>query len=115
MGTKVSANSVAALTPWKPGQSGNPSGRPKTDHVLIAALEAAVDKDALAVKVVELAMAGSETMIRYIYDRLAGKPVERHEAKLEYEIDETAKHLAEAYGVSIEEVRARARQIARGT
>jgi hypothetical protein len=29
---------LAGLTPWKPGQSGNPSGRPKRDESITAAL-----------------------------------------------------------------------------
>ncbi len=112
---KVAEVSLANLIPYTKGQSGNISGRPKTDHVLISALEAAVDKDALAQKVVELAMNGSETMLKYIYDRLAGKPVERMEAKLLYQVGERAEELARAYGLSVEDVREQAKQIARGT
>ncbi len=101
--------------PFPKGVSGNPGGRYQTDHQLITALEAAVDKDALADKVVELAMAGDVTLIKYIYDRLAGPPVQRFEAKLLHQVGERAAELAKAYDLSPEEVRDRARQIAQGT
>ena len=68
---------------FRKGQSGNPSGRPKKDRGLITALERAVDKDALAERVVSLAMAGDSTLLKYIYDRIEGTPTQRIEFSIE--------------------------------
>ena len=69
--------------PFRKGQSGNPSGRPKKDRELTAALERAVDKQALAERVVSLAMAGDSTLMKYIYDRIEGTPTQRIEFSIE--------------------------------
>jgi hypothetical protein len=74
-----------------------------------------VDKDELAAKAVSMAMAGSETMMMYVYNRICGSPVQRHEAKLETQVDNIARIMAKRYGMSEEEVRARAKAIATGT
>lgn len=64
--------------PFKPGQSGNPAGKPKgTRHKTTLAIEAILDGEAegLTRKAVELAMAGDITALRLCLDRLA--PVRR--------------------------------------
>ncbi len=101
--------------PFEKGVSGNPGGRPKKDRALTAALERVVSKTVLAEKVWEAALAGDTAMQRYIYDRIDGSPVQRHEAKLQSQVDETARILAERYGMSVAEVQARARALAAGT
>ena len=89
MGVKPAANSGLTAKakprgrPFRKGQSGNPSGRPKKDRGLITALERAVDKDALAERVVSLAMAGDSTLMKYIYDRIEGTPTQRIEFSIE--------------------------------
>ena len=71
---------------WQPGQSGNPSGRPKlglalTD-VLREHMEASEEgdrvprKQRLAEKLYELAMAGNVSAVEYILNRLDGKPTQ---------------------------------------
>lgn len=68
------------LIPWKPGQSGNPSGRPKTKpfkEAIRRAVEAAgtdTEKlDRLATALYAKALEGDVSAIREIGDRLDGK------------------------------------------
>ena len=62
------------LTPFKPGKSGNPSGRPKgarnkTTMAIEALLEG--EADALTRKAIEMAKAGDGPALRMCLDRLA--------------------------------------------
>ena len=59
---------------WKPGQSGNPSGRPVgARHKTTLAVEALLDgeADTLTRKAIELAQAGDLTALRLCLDRIA--------------------------------------------
>jgi hypothetical protein len=75
-------------TRWKPGQSGNPSGRPKKLHITDA-IRAELEREgpdgipndeAIARVLVELARAGNMDAIREIADRTEGKPRQRIES-----------------------------------
>lgn len=68
--------------PFKPGQSGNPGGRPKS-RALTDALEQTIDKHELAEKLWALALSGDMQAIKYIYDRIEGTPTQRHEFSIE--------------------------------
>lgn len=63
-----------------PGESGNPNGRPPRGEALTEILRSRVDKDAIAERLVALAFGetkeGDMAAIKYIYDRLDGKPIE---------------------------------------
>lgn len=64
--------------PFKPGQSGNPAGKPKgTRHRTTLAIEALLEGQATALtqKALELALDGDMTALRLCMDRLA--PVRR--------------------------------------
>lgn len=64
--------------PFKPGQSGNPAGKPKgTRHKTTLAIEALLDGQATALtqKAIELALEGDMTALRLCMDRLA--PIRR--------------------------------------
>lgn len=114
-GNGASVSLLGASTRFQKGQSGNPGGRPKKDHALIEALEKAVDKDKLAGKLWSLAMSGDLPAIKYIYDSVAGLPVQRHEAKLRYEVEEQARALAKQHDMSEEDVMKQVEGILRGT
>ncbi len=65
------------LTPWQPGQSGNPKGRPKQAFSITELLRKKVTEDPQPYidKLVWHALhEGSETSLHYIFDRLDGKP-----------------------------------------
>ena len=97
--------------PWKKGESGNYSGRPKKDRALTAALEAAVDKQELADKLVELAMGGDMMAVRYIYDRIEGSPTQRHEVDAET-VQRAMERLAEDAGLDLAMLRRDTEEIA---
>lgn len=73
---------------WKPGQSGNPGGRPKSaGPTLTDVLREQLDlykvqtpeglmnaKRALARKLIQLALVGNIAAIKYVYDRCEGRP-----------------------------------------
>ncbi len=125
-------------TRWKPGQSGNREGRrveqralalalPEThesvaERRLTAALAEKVDVDGMATLLLALCyglpffgIMPSLPAIKYVYDRIEGLPVQRHEAKLQSQVDETARILAEKTGLPVEEIVARAKALAAGT
>ncbi len=70
------------LVPWQPGQSGNPSGKPKDPQTLTGILAQLIDKHAIAERLWEIAN-GEKTRpelrleaIKYIYARIEGSPVQ---------------------------------------
>lgn len=78
-------------TRWKPGQSGNPSGRPKKLHITDA-IRAELERkgpdgvpndEAIARALVEMARAGNMDAIREIADRTEGKARQRIESAIE--------------------------------
>ena len=78
------------LTPWLPGQSGNPNGRPKgARNKTTLAIEALLDGEAetLTRKAIELAKGGDLTALRMCMDRLCpprkDRPVSFELPKLE--------------------------------
>jgi len=80
-------------TTWKPGQSGNPNGRPPrgetlTDILRVKLRELTVKgkngkrieaKEAIMITLLNLAMSGDLRAIQYVMDRVDGKPVQPQE------------------------------------
>jgi hypothetical protein len=69
---------------WKPGQSGNPGGRPKkrlVDECLEELLEAADSKEAkaLAIKLLAKALTGDTKAAQLVAERTQGKPSQKVE------------------------------------
>ncbi|GHU72439.1 hypothetical protein FACS189450_10230 [Spirochaetia bacterium] len=70
---------------YKPGQCGNPNGRPRKGKTLTEALEKYANKrvggvsnrDALAKTLFDLALVNKDVAaIKYVYDRIDGRPRE---------------------------------------
>ena len=65
---------------FKPGQSGNPAGRPPKEKVFTNAMEAIIKKnpkimEAIAAKMLQMAVNGNMDAIKEMADRLEGKSV----------------------------------------
>jgi len=89
---------------YKPGECGNPKGRPKKADAMTDILKgelgtlslvddkgkAVPAKQAIARKLIDLAMNGDTPALKYIYDRIDGKPRESidldHSGELRYTI-----------------------------
>lgn len=62
---------------WQPGQSGNPAGRPPKGEALTDVLKSKINKEEIADKLIEIAMEkGDLAALKYIYDRVDGRPKE---------------------------------------
>jgi len=88
------------LTPFKPGQSGNPEGRPKGSRNLSTILKAMLEEevlddsgvkkpfqDIIIAKLVKLARDGDLKAIQEIYDRVEGKS----QSNIKVEVNEPIK------------------------
>ncbi len=120
----VAANSTTTATrknglgkPFKPGQSGNPDGRPKTRQ-LTDALRELVKPGELAAGLYKLALKAKEPAIRlaatkYIMDRIEGTPLHRSEVTID-DVRETARRMAREQGEDEEAAVREAEAIFRG-
>jgi hypothetical protein len=73
--------------PWKPGQTGNPNGRPPKRHCVSSLLNEDLPKlsgkerqtlaERLKKKIIEMALKGDKWALETILDRTEGKALER--------------------------------------
>ena len=108
-------------TRWKPGQSGNPTGRrPGLSLTKLVRDElekptvpgSAITKgQVLAEKVVNLAQAGNPEMVRLVWRYIDGEPREQQQLSLR----ELAERLAAQMGVDPDELLAEYDRVTRGT
>jgi len=98
------------LRPWKPGQSGNPGGRPKRDAITAALREQLESQredatgsvaDAIAAVLVKRALGGDVRAIREIADRTEGR---RQQIKVEAQLQDSEDRV-DLSGVSDDELR----------
>lgn len=71
------------MSKWKPGESGNPNGRPPKGEALTEILKEKIDKEAIAEKLIELAMDGDFPALKYVYDRIDGSPKQTIDATVQ--------------------------------
>ncbi len=103
--------------PWKPGQSGNPGGRPKS-RAITDALQEIVKPAEIAAELRSLMLKAKEPAIRlaaakYIYDRFEGTPLHRSEVTID-DVRETARRMAREQGEDEEAAVHEAEAIFRG-
>jgi hypothetical protein len=93
---------------WKPGQSGNPKGRPRgsRNRVTLVALAAMEEgADAIARKVVDMAKEGDMSAARLVIERLV-PPAKERPVFLELPSTETAEGIAQAQQAILQAVAA---------
>ncbi len=90
-------NEIMEKNKWEKGKSGNPKGRPKKEYCLtdilkeqgnIADVETPAGmitrKNAIAKKLWAMAMSGDVAALKYLYDRVDGKPMQQIEANINH-------------------------------
>ena len=68
-------------TSFKPGETGNPNGRPKKEHSITQTIRDMMDekpeiKKALSAKILEMAMKGDITAMKTIWQYMDGMPIQ---------------------------------------
>ena len=71
---------------WKPGESGNPHGRPPKGHSITETIRAMMDekpeiKKALGAKILQMAVEGDITAIKTIWGYIDGMPMQKVETR----------------------------------
>lgn len=110
---------------WKPGQSGNPAGRPKKKFSITASLEKCLqEKDKVSKirnykmilhRAIDLAKKGDSGMIQYLINRIEGVPqgtapqtnIQVNNYTMEDRVEVAYKLVAGNVGLAVEEVKER--------
>jgi len=97
------------LKPWKPGQSGNPKGRPPKDVSLTSLLKLEVQKinpddkakrtwaELLVVATIRLAVKGNAAALKEVWERMDGRvrempPIDEEPQKVTVQLVDLSKH-----------------------
>lgn len=75
------------LTPWKPGQSGNPHGRPKNSVTTMLKANSKATNQVIAVKLTDMAKKGDLKAIDMYIDRTDGKVIGEGEGDINIQIN----------------------------
>lgn len=81
------ANYLPTKTSWKPGQSGNPNGRPPKEFSITETIRDMMNekpeiKKALGTKAIEMALSGDITALRLVWAYMDGMPTQPIENKI---------------------------------
>jgi len=81
---------------WKPGESGNPNGRPKKGRTYTDLLMEKLDKETFVNKVIEMIKSGNSSVIEQTWNRVEGKVTDTHRI-----VDEDDNDMSITFNVNI--------------